>query len=126
MRRITAPAMPISRSVGWKLSHGEGKGCREAVPNGEQLAGEVSAGRKPEKPVPACRRDRGTEDITEGSAKTVFSCSSLHAPIFDLYFLPVNGAVFRFLRRLFLRRIPASRSRMEGFSSRLIFRLANS
>ena len=23
MRRITAPAMPISRSVGWKLSHGE-------------------------------------------------------------------------------------------------------
>ena len=25
-----------------------GKGCREAVPNGEQLAGKVSTGRKPE------------------------------------------------------------------------------
>ena len=79
-----------------------GKRRREAVPNGEQLAGKVSTGRKPES---LCQLIEGIHEqkIRKVQQKHFFSYSSLHAPIFDLYFLPVNGAVFRFLRRLFLR-----------------------
>ena len=86
---------------GMKTEPRGGKGCREAVPDGKQLAGEVSTGRKPER---LCHLIEGIhKQKIRKIQQNSFSCSSLHAPIFDLYFLPVNGAVFRFLRRLFLR-----------------------
>ena len=40
--------MPISKIRRVETEPRGGKRCREAVPNGEQLAGKVSAGRKPE------------------------------------------------------------------------------
>ncbi len=54
------------------------------------------------KPGTAYQKDTRTEGTGDWS-KSVFLCSSLHAPVFDLYLLPVNGAVFCLLRRLFLR-----------------------
>ena len=101
MRRTTTPAMPISRSVGWKLSHGEEIAAVKPSPIESSLS-ERSAPGASRKACASLSKGYTNRD-TEDSAKEVFSCSSLHAPIFDLYFLPVNGAVFRFLCRLFLR-----------------------
>ena len=53
-------------------------------------------------PGPVCRKDRRTGD-RGGSSGSVFSCSSLHAPIPGFDLLPVQRPVLRFPLRLFLR-----------------------
>ena len=100
-----------------------GKHCREAVPNGKQLCGEVRTGRKPES---LCQLIEG---IHEQKIRKV-----QQKQLFHIHLCTLRSLNFTFSRSMV--RCSAfsaacsfawvSRSRMEGFSSRLIFRLANS
>ena len=48
MRRTTCTGYADQQVRGMETEPRGGKGCREAVPNGKQLVGKVSTGRKPE------------------------------------------------------------------------------
>ena len=100
-----------------------GKRCREAVPDRKQLAGEVRTGRKPKS---LCQLIEG---IHEQKIRKVQQKQFFHIRLCTL-----RSLTFTFSRSMV--RCSAfsaacsfawvSRSRMDGFSSRLIFRLANS
>ena len=108
---------------GMKTEPRGGKCCREAVPDRKQLAGKVSTGRKPES---LCQLIEGIHEqkIREIQQKQFF----------HVHLCTLRSLTFTFSRSMV--RCSAfsaacsfawvSRSRMEGFSSRLIFRLANS
>ena len=100
-----------------------GKCCREAVPNGKQLAGEVSTGRKPES---LCQLIEG---IHEQKIRKV-----QQKQFFHVHLCTLRSLTFTFSRSMVrcsgfsavCSFAWVSRSRMEGFFSRLILRLANS
>ena len=100
-----------------------GKCCREAVPDRKQLAGEVRTGRKPKS---LCQLIEGIHEqkIREIQQKQFF----------HVHLCTLRSLTFTFSRSMVRCSTFSaacsfawvSRSRMEGFSSRLIFRLANS
>ena len=100
-----------------------GKRRREAVPARKQLAGEVSTGRKPES---LCQLIEGVHE------QEIRKVQQKH--FFHVHLCMLRSLTFTFSQSMV--RFSAfsaacsfawvSRSRMEGFSSRLIFRLANS
>ena len=100
-----------------------GKRRREAVSDGEQLVGKVSTGRKPES---LCQLIEG---IHEQKIRKV-----QQKQFFHVHLCTLRSLTFTFSRSMVRCSVFSaacsfawvSRSRMEGFSSRLIFRLANS
>ena len=113
---------PINAILGM-IEIADGKRCREAVPDRKQLAGEVSTGRKPKS---LCQ-------LIEGIHKQKIR-KVQQKQFFHIHLCTLRSLTFTFSRSMVRCSVFSaacsfawvSRSRMDGFSSRLIFRLANS
>src|SRR5699024_10140696 len=100
-----------------------GKGRRETFPDGEYLCGEVRAGRQPDR-LGQLIEGIHEQEVREVQDQQLFYIHSSTPLSFTLTFSRSSVLCSTFCAACSLA--CASRSRMDGFSSRLILWLANS